>query len=318
MPNHLDGSLEFFNADGSSAGTLQRRDDSRIGWQAAPGTPTTAGQSPARDAGNAHSAAAGRRSGRLGRRRRGPGARAGAGRRCCARSTPRAGPSIPFAHAGDEHLSLLLGHPVCVRPRRAPAGRRRPGRRRRTTPSPRCRCGWATSRSGRTGCFGYFVNDDYSVLHVADAAAAGLARPVGPQSGLPAADQPVPGFYDSFADDISARRDGTDDGRHAGHPSVRRHHGPALDPARARPISLTLLVEPMTVVHATPGLVPRKEIGMRRAWVQAGLAAIAPTFQFGPVLVDPQHHPHAAGHRSARHLGVGLRGPTRRSGRRRR
>ena len=28
---------------------------------------------------------------------------------------------------------------------------------------------------------------------------------------------------------------------------------------------------------------------MRRAWVQGGLAAIAPTFQFGPVLVDPQH-----------------------------
>jgi hypothetical protein len=27
---------------------------------------------------------------------------------------------------------------------------------------------------------------------------------------------------------------------------------------------------------------------MRRAWVQAGLAAIAPTFRFGPVLLDPQ------------------------------
>ena len=28
---------------------------------------------------------------------------------------------------------------------------------------------------------------------------------------------------------------------------------------------------------------------MRREWVQSGLAAIAPTFRFGPVLVDPQH-----------------------------
>jgi hypothetical protein len=42
-------------------------------------------------------------------------------------------------------------------------------------------------------------------------------------------------------------------------------------------------------MHATTGLAPRKEIGMRREWVNAGLAAIAPTFRFGPVLVDPQH-----------------------------
>ena len=27
---------------------------------------------------------------------------------------------------------------------------------------------------------------------------------------------------------------------------------------------------------------------MRRTWVNAGLAAIAPTFSFGPVLVDPK------------------------------
>jgi hypothetical protein len=44
----------------------------------------------------------------------------------------------------------------------------------------------------------------------------------------------------------------------------------------------------MTTVHATMGRVPRKEIGMRRTWVTSGLAAIAPTFRFGPVLVDPK------------------------------
>jgi hypothetical protein len=54
-------------------------------------------------------------------------------------------------------------------------------------------------------------------------------------------------------------------------------------------VNLTLLVEPLTSVHATMGLAPRKEIGMRRQWVTAGLAAIAPTFRFGPVLVDPNH-----------------------------
>jgi hypothetical protein len=49
-----------------------------------------------------------------------------------------------------------------------------------------------------------------------------------------------------------------------------------------------LLVEPLTVVHATLGRVPRKDIGMRRGWVTTGLAAIAPTIRFGPVLVDPK------------------------------
>jgi hypothetical protein len=32
---------------------------------------------------------------------------------------------------------------------------------------------------------------------------------------------------------------------------------------------------------------PRKEIGVRREWIAPGLARLAPTFRFGPVLVDP-------------------------------
>jgi hypothetical protein len=38
----------------------------------------------------------------------------------------------------------------------------------------------------------------------------------------------------------------------------------------------------------TSGFVPRKAIGMRRDWLSGGLAAIAPTFRFGPVMVDPK------------------------------
>jgi hypothetical protein len=52
---------------------------------------------------------------------------------------------------------------------------------------------------------------------------------------------------------------------------------------------LTLLLEPHSVVHATTGLLPRKEIGMRREWVAGALAKLSPTFRFGPVLVDPNH-----------------------------
>jgi hypothetical protein len=53
-------------------------------------------------------------------------------------------------------------------------------------------------------------------------------------------------------------------------------------------VALTLLVEPHCVVHATSGVLPRKEIGMRREWIAAALAALSPTFRFGPVLVDPK------------------------------
>lgn len=46
LPNHLDGSLEFFNADGSGAGGLQPNDQGLVSWQGAPGLPATAGQDP--------------------------------------------------------------------------------------------------------------------------------------------------------------------------------------------------------------------------------------------------------------------------------
>ena len=35
-------------------------------------------------------------------------------------------------------------------------------------------------------------------------------------------------------------------------------------------------------------MLPRKDIGMRREWIAAALAKIAPTFRFGPLLVDPK------------------------------
>ena len=40
------------------------------------------------------------------------------------------------------------------------------------------------------------------------------------------------------------------------------------------------------MVNATSGLLPRKEVGVRRQWLADPLARLAPTFRFGPVLVD--------------------------------
>ena len=67
-------------------------------------------------------------------------------------------------------------------------------------------------------------------------------------------------------------------------PGSRQHH---LDTA-SQQVSLTLLVEPHTTVHATMGLLPRKEIGVRREWVAAGLAALAATLPLGPGARQPE------------------------------
>ena len=70
MPNHLEGSLEFFNADGSGAGSLipsptslpssstgTTTDSVSVIWQAAPGLATGAGQDPASTLSNPHATA---------------------------------------------------------------------------------------------------------------------------------------------------------------------------------------------------------------------------------------------------------------------
>lgn len=48
LPNHLDGDLEFFDADGFNLGVVRPDADSGILWEDAPGTPSTIGQTPAR------------------------------------------------------------------------------------------------------------------------------------------------------------------------------------------------------------------------------------------------------------------------------
>ena len=46
LPNHLEGSLEFFNADGGGAGSLAPDPGGQVTWSNAPGMATGAGQDP--------------------------------------------------------------------------------------------------------------------------------------------------------------------------------------------------------------------------------------------------------------------------------
>ncbi len=135
------------------------------------------------------------------------------------------------------------------------------------------------------GLLGYFVNDDYTRLYCADARDRGICPR---RSGRDEASCSRPTLSP-----ISIRRFPTIWARHVTegdspvtHPYVDTSGVLAIQPNQE--IALTLLVEPQTVVHATAGLLPSKDIGMRRNWVAAALAVLSPTFRFGPVLVDPQ------------------------------
>ncbi len=108
MPNHLEGSLEFFNADGSGAGSLEPRPDGRVIWEDAPGTVTAAGQDPTRALSNTHAAQFASSLIDWGI------ADAGETREPALSALLRTIDSTlwavdPFGHAGDEHLGVAGG-----------------------------------------------------------------------------------------------------------------------------------------------------------------------------------------------------------------
>jgi hypothetical protein len=190
----------------------------------------------------------------------------------------------PFGHTGDEHLALLIGHPVAVLRARVRLEVQEPidPTDVNTTAVP-LRLGALTH--WQDGLLGYFVNDDYRTLYCADAAVAGFAREVGPNRGFLQQANLVPDYYQTFADDLGGN---APKGKNpVAHPYVDTSGVLWIVPGQE--YLLTLMVEPHAVVHATMGLLPRKEIGMRREWIVDALKRISPTFRFGPVLIDPKH-----------------------------
>ena len=278
LPNHLDGDVELFDPAGVGLGTVRHDDGSGIVFEDAPGQPATAGQSLT--AALPDDRLRGLVQGLIDWGR----ADHSQDREDALSALMRTIDSIrwsvdPFGQAGEEHLSLLVGHPVAVL--------RASLRLEVQDPANPPQNAWTAVpvRLGalthwQDGLFGYYVNDYYGMLYAAEAAAL-MARDVGPRRGLlgPIAQVPAAaaalsaGLTVPYQDPVS-------------HPYVDT--GGIIWIRPGQEISLTLLVEPHTSVHATTGLLPRKDIGVRREWVAPGLAAIAPTFRFGPVLVDPK------------------------------
>jgi hypothetical protein len=294
VPNHLDGDLEFFDDTGQNLGDVRPDPVAGIVWEDAPGVPSTVGQTPERAIPNQFLAGIARGLLDWGT----ADASLNGEREDALSSILRIIDSTlwsvdPFGHTGDEHLSLLIGHPVAVL--RASV--------RLEVEEPitldvvnqialPLRLG--ALKHWQDGLFGYFINDDYRTFYCSDAAVAGFAREFGPNQGFLQQINLVDNYYQQFADDLGDDVTAGDpnatppaQGRApVTHPYVNGSGVITIQPNQE--IKLTLLMEPHALIHGTAGLLPRKDIGLRRGWIANALAKISPTFRFGPVLVDPK------------------------------
>jgi hypothetical protein len=116
---------------------------------------------------------------------------------------------------------------------------------------------------------GFYVDDDYTRLHLVDRVIAAQAL---------------------------------DSGRHRGQLGLLgKVTTPAVDPLAhpylipdgtlwlrpGKTVRLTLLMLPLGRVHLTSGVLPRKELALSDEWVTPGLRRLVPSVRVGPVLVDP-------------------------------
>ena len=285
LPNHLDGDLQFSSADGHGLGAVRFDPAGGVVWEDSPGQPTSIGKAPAVAVDNRH----------LG------GVAQGLLDWGTVDATPDA-PAVdtalssllrivdatlwavdPFAHIGEEHLALLVGHPIAVLRAKIRVEVNEP-----VTPAVvrgiRVPVRIGAIAHWQDGLLAYFVGDDYRTLYVPDPACADFARPIGPHQGFNQQASATSDYYANFASDLGvvAQPGATP----VDHPYVDTSGLVWIQPGQD--VMLTLLMEPHSVVSATTGYLPRKEIGMRRDWVAPGLSRLAPIFRFGPVLVDPK------------------------------
>jgi len=285
LPNHLDGDLQFANADGRGLGAVRFDRTAGVLWEDSPGQPTSVGKSPSVAVDNRHLGGIAQGLLDWGNVDATPDAPAeDTALSSLLRIVDATLWSIdPFAHIGEEHLALLVGHPIAVLRAKVRVEVNEP-----VTPNVvrgiRVPVRLGAIAHWQDGLLGYFVGDDYRTLYVPDPACADFARPIGPHLGFNQQASSTSDYYTNFASDLGvvAQPGSTP----VAHPYVDASGLVWIQPGQD--VMLTLLMEPHSVVNATTGYLPRKEIGMRREWVAPGLSKLAPIFRFGPVLVDPK------------------------------
>ncbi|HYT84173.1 MAG TPA: hypothetical protein VEK86_12000 [Gemmatimonadales bacterium] len=296
LPDHVDGALELFDAEGEPAGQLLHEGlGGAVVYEGAPGVPGPAGVAPRTDRpGDRHLAAFAVAVARRDAEDRKLPAEARPGESALAALLRVIDTTLwtvdPFGSAGVEHLSVLTGRPLAlVRARLelevrsdvdelpldpAAAARRQARFDALAATAFPVRLGALTR--GDDGLLGYFLDDDYRVFHPLHDGVLRDALPAGPQQGFLGS----PAEVGAFAGDL---------GSHTApirHPFVQGRPELLLRAGQRR--TLTLLVVPGGAVHLTSGISPRKDVALLRSWTAEPLGRIAPSFRVGPVLVDPE------------------------------
>ena len=289
LPDHVDGALEVFDPAGEPLGQLRNE---RLGggvvWEGAPGAPGPMGRAPFHDIADRHTSEL---------------ARVMIERDVAEREASNDyGESTldafmravdttlwtvdPFADSGLDYYSKMTGRPIAVvRARLMLDVIPDYGIFGEDDPRHRDRRGVYDELSRRKfevrlgslariddGLLGYFVNDDYRRFHPVHVSVPSEAIPSARNTGFLGSVTEAADFDPTVPKPIE-------------HPYVVPN--PRLEVQPGHPVRLTLLVDPGTRIHATTGIVPRKAIGIPRGFVESALARIAPSFRFGPLLVDP-------------------------------
>ena len=120
------------------------------------------------------------------------------------------------------------------------------------------------------GLLGYFLDDDYSAMHLVDRAVREQAREAGRLRGhlLPWGTTPQVPDPDPIA-----------------HPYVGAENVVRLRPGVPRVV--TLLMLPGLAVSVTGAVTPRQRIRLARAYFGPVLDRLLPSIRVGPVLIDP-------------------------------
>lgn len=295
MPDHLDESLEVFDADGAPIGELLHEPVSGgVMWEIAAGRegPADAGphyglapaQKPLADFAAALVAAdAAARGGTP----VGEDTAAESALSALLRAIDTTLWTVDsFASLGSEHVAGLVGRPIAVvraqlrlelRPpddidlgdaqRAAEWAQAEQEAARHAFP---VRIGELTRSDD--GVLGFFVDDDYARFRLVDKAIAGMAPEAGrsrgqlgvfaQSAGLPAASAIVHPYIA-----------GSDDAD-----TLLLHLG--------QTVTLTIFMHPAGKATLSSGVLPRKALALARDWVGPGLQAIAPSLRTGPVLVE--------------------------------
>jgi hypothetical protein len=289
LADHADGAVEFFSSDGEPLGQLLHDAlTDAVVWEGPPADRGPVGATPAASMGGSgpvrHLRALASALGEQDALERASGAaRSDSPLRALLRVIDTTAETVGLGGAtGAEHVAQLVGRPIAVvratlrldvepeptfagmpQAQRAARAEAWAALARRAFP---VRLGALTRLDD--GLLGFWAGDDYSLLRpvhgsvVTEAADGG--RHTGDLGSVAAAGmqtRPIDSPYVAAAPEVGVRPGAT--------------------------VTLTLLMDPAAKVHATCGLLPRKEVALLRDWVAGALERIMPSFRIGPVLVDP-------------------------------